>query len=691
MKDNIKNDNSGIYQPVKRKIYNMFPYVNGSLFAKSISIPTFSAEMRTILLGCCSFNWGKVSPVIFGSLFQSVMDKEKRRNLGAHYTSEKNIMKVVKGLFLDELRQEFETVKHDARKLGQLHDRISKMRFFDPACGCGNFLIITYRELRLLEIEIMQELRRLSGRSHHQLVIDVSLLSQLDVDNMYGIEMEEFPAKIAEVALWLTDHQMNMALSAEFGSTFIRLPLVKSANIHNGNALRMDWKEVLSISSENSEDTVQPIWYILGNPPFIGKHLRNSEQNQDMEISCAAIPVHGVMDYVCAWYVKAAQLIQNSNIRVAFVSTNSITQGEQVGVLWQYLLAKGITINFAHRTFRWSNEARGNAAVFCVIIGFSAEKLPWKKLYDYPDPDAEPMEIKAKEINPYLANAPTVVIGSRKKPLCNVPEMIYGSKPTDNGFLLLTDEDKDKLLQNEPGAKPFIQPLISAHEFINGYSRWCLWLVDADPKTLRNLPQVMKRIEGVKDFRLQSKKDATVRLADVPYLFAEIRQPKNDYVLIPQHSSENRKYIPLAFFGPEAIVHNSSSAVPNATIYHFGVLTSAMHMAWMRQVCGRIKGDYRYSNTIVYNNFPWPESPNALKIARVEAAAKNVLEARSLFPSATLADLYDQVTMPKSLLDAHKSLDIAVDACYRGSRFKSELERLEFLFALYKNILKRSE
>lgn len=657
-----------------------FPYVNGSLFSEALPIPSFTAKMRKILLDCCTFDWSKVSPAIFGSMFQTVMDEQgdRRRNLGAHYISEKNILKVVRGLFLDDLWEEFEKVKQNAVKLEQFHNRISHLKFFDPACGCGNFLIITYRELRSLEIEILKQKRALNPQQGYQMVTDVSQISKLDVDSLYGIEYEEFPARIAEVAIWLTDHQMNMQLSSEFGLNLTRLPLKKAANIHHGNALRMDWAKFVP---KVVNDTFV---YILGNPPFIGKHLRSAEQNEDMDIVCEPLGNYGVLDYVTAWYVKAADYIRDTYIIVAFVSTNSITQGEQVGVLWTWLLSQGIKIHFAHRTFRWSNEARGKAAVYCVVIGFGLQEASKKRIYDYENPDAEPMEVTATNINPYLIDYQDVIISSRNKPLSPVPFIIFGSKPTDGGFLLINNNEKEQFLELEPEAEKFIKPLISADEFLNGEKRWCLWLVDVNPSEVRNLPEVMKRINAVRDFRMTSKKAQTVELAETPYLFAEIRQPKSDYVLIPIHSSENRKYIPMAFFNKNSIVNNSCAMVPNATLYHFGVLTSLMHMAWVRQVCGRLESRYRYSNKIVYNNFPWAENVLDEQKEKVANAAQSVLDARARFPDSSLADLYDPSTMPKALVDAHRKLDEAVDRCYRPQPFNSELERLEFLFALYR-------
>lgn len=649
-----------------------FPFVNGGLFEEVLSIPMFNEKMRKVLLDCCSFDWSKVSPAIFGSLFQTVMDKEskgKRREIGAHYTSETNILKVARPLFLDGLYTKFESIKNDRRKLTQLHEKIAALRFFDPACGCGNFLIITYRELRRLEIKILRQLHNLSGKDAIQMVLG----SRIDVDSLYGIELEEFPTRIAEVAIWLTDHQMNMELSQEFGLTYIRLPLKKSANIKHGNALQLDWEFVPKANL-----------IILGNPPFIGKQLRNAEQDIDMELTCSPLQNYDVLDYVSAWYVKAVQFIKATNIKVAFVSTNSITQGEQVGALWNWMLAQGVKIHFAHRTFRWINDARGKAAVFCVIIGFGLQDEGKKRLFDYASPDSEAMEIKAKNINPYLVDAENVIVNSRSKPISEVPEMSFGSMPNDGGYLILNDEEKKDFLKNEPAAKKFIFPLLSAKEFLHGENRWCLWLKDASPSEIKSLSEIKKKVDAVREYRLSSKREATRKLADYPYLFGEIRQPENNYVLIPRHSSENRIYIPFAFFSKESIASDSCITLPDATLYHFGVLTSRIHMAWVRAVCGRIKSDYRYSNNIVYNNFPWAMNVSEKQKERVEKSAQAVLDARKEFPDSSLADLYDPSTMPKVLVDAHRALDKAVDLCYRPEAFKTELERLEFLFGLYR-------
>ncbi|MCW5962013.1 MAG: class I SAM-dependent DNA methyltransferase [Pyrinomonadaceae bacterium] len=657
-----------------------FPYVNGDLFRERMDLPFFDKKMRQILIEACSFDWSKVSPAIFGSLFQSVMDKDKRRNLGAHYTSEKNILKVIHGLFLDELYEEFETVKNNQNRLREFHEKISKLRYFDPACGSGNFLVITYREMRLLEIEILKRLRELTGNV--QLELDISKISKIDVDAFYGIEFEEFPAEIARVALWLTDHQANMNLSAEFGLSFVRLPLRKSANIVHGNALRIDWSEVVSTDGSETETTL----YILGNPPFIGKDKRTPEQTADMEFCCSDVNNFKTLDYVSAWFIKAAKFIENSKISVAFVSTNSITQGEQVGILWSYLLDKGVKIHFAHRTFKWNNEASGNAQVEVVISGFAFFDRKQKRLFDYQTPKSAPHEISVKNINPYLVDSADTVVTTRRKPLCDVPQLIYGNKPVDGGNLFLNGEkERAEFLAVEPNAEKFIRRIYGSEEFINGIDRFCLWLKDASPTEWRNLPAVVERVQAVRDFRLKSTKAATVKLAETPYLFAEIRQPESDFLIIPLTSSEGRRYVPIGFFPKEICVNNLVSIVPNATLFLFGILTSTMHNAWMRQVCGRLKSDYRYSNNLVYNNFPFPKSPTDKQIQKVEQTAQGILDAREKFPDATLADLYDPLTMPKELLDAHHANDVAVDLCYGRMRFNTDLERLEYLFALYRD------
>ncbi|MEI6425058.1 MAG: type IIL restriction-modification enzyme MmeI, partial [Lentisphaerota bacterium] len=555
--------------------------------------------------------------------------------------------------------------------------------------------------------------------------LDVAALSKVDVDSFYGIEIEEFPARIAEVAMWLMDHQMNIKLSEEFGMYYVRLPLRKSANITNANALRVDWNHLVHGSYfDVSADVVnvgiasEPIAhyatinvmakkinivdekeiqrqqgkhgikfdYILGNPPFIGKHLRNTEQDADMELVFQDVKNYKSLDYVTCWYLKAAQYVQNTKTKVAFVSTNSISQGEQPGILWNELYQKyNIKIHFGHRTFRWNNEARGMPHVYVVIIGFASYDTGRKLIYYYENPDSDAHETQAGNINPYLIDMPDFVITSCRKPICKTPEMLKGSQPTDDGNLIFTNAEKNDFQKNEPDAKRFFKQLISAKEYLNNEKRWCLWLKDAKPEDIRNMPHVMERIDKVRQFRLSSARAQTLKAADIPSLFSEIRQPENNYILIPRHTSENRKYVPFGFFSPEYIVHDSCACIPNATPYHFGVLSSEMHMTWMRHVCGRLESRFRYSNDIVYNNFPWPENPSDNNKKSVERAVQNILDIRKEFSSSSLADLYDPLSTPPSLVKAHKDLDKAVDLCYRPQMFADEMKRIEFLFTLYKN------
>lgn len=664
-----------------------FPYVNGQLFEEQLSFASFNSKMRQSLLECCYLDWSKISPAIFGSMFQSVMDEKQRRNLGAHYTSEKNILKLIKPLFLDKLWQEFESIKNNTGKLKNFQRKIASLRFLDPACGCGNFLVITYRELRLLELAILKELQK------GQRVLDLESLMMCNVDRFYGIEYEEFPAQIAQVALWLIDHQMNLLVSQEFGEYFVRLPLKKSAKIVHGNALRIDWDNIIEVLPWDSKTDREKFDYILGNPPFIGKHLQNAAQKSDMEMIFSGVNGAGVLDYVTAWYIKAAQYLQKHNTEeipqeyrthVAFVSTNSIAQGEQVGILWNEMFNRyKIKIHFAHRTFKWGNEARANAAVHVVVIGFSNYDLADKYLFEYDDIRSEPHVLIVRNINPYLVEGKDNFIKARSKVLCaNIPEMLWGNKPVDGGFLILSDIEKTNLLASEPEATKFIKPLICAREFLNNEKRWCIWLVNINPVELKTSPQIIERIKNVKKVREDSIDEGARKLALKPSLFRDTKVYES-YILIPAHSSENRKYIPMGFFGLDDIAHNSCQIIPHGSLFHFGVLTSEMHMTWIKYTCGRIKSDFRYSKDIVYNNFPWPENPTDKQKEAIEKAAQKVLDVRAEFPNSSLADLYDPLTMPPALVKAHQELDKAVDLAYRPQPFINETKRIEFLFELY--------
>lgn len=655
-----------------------FPYVNGKLFEEILPTASFDSKMRQALLDCCYIDWSKISPAIFGSMFQSVMNPKERRNLGAHYTSETNILKLIKPLFLDDLWAEFESIKDTAssavqakNKLAEFHKKLSTLKFLDPACGCGNFLVITYRELRLLELEILR-----ASNKTGQGVLDVRELIYLNVDMMYGIEYEEFPARIAEVAMWLIDHQMNMLISNEFGQYFVRLPLKKSAKIVHADALETDWENVVSKND---------LSFIIGNPPFIGSKIMKQSQRDQIVKEFDNADGSGVLDYVTGWYIKAAKYIQDTKIKVAFVSTNSIVQGEQTSILWGQMLNKyKIKIHFAHRTFKWSNEAKGNAAVYCVIVGFANYDTANKSIFEYDDIKGEAHEIKAKNINPYLVDARDILIKAKSKPICNVPEISRGNMANDGGnFIFFSDSEKEDFIKEEPNSFKYIKKYMGSDDFINSKNRYCLWLKDLPPNELNNLKKIKIRVEKVKKYRLESTRETTRKLANYPSLFAEIRQPATNFLIIPSVSSERRKYIPIGYETPETIINTDVSFISNISLYHFGLLTSLTHMAWVKYTCGRLKSDFRYSNTIVYNNFPWPENPNDKQIKAIETAAQKVLDARLQFPNSSLADLYDPMTMPPVLVKAHNELDKAVDLAYRSQPFTSEAKRMEFLFELY--------
>jgi hypothetical protein len=685
-----------------------FPYVNGKLFEEMLPIADFDLAMREALLDCCALDWSAISPAIFGALFQSIMDGKARRNLGAHYTSEENILKLIGPLFLDALWEEFNRVKSNKNKLFEFHKKLRTLTFFDPACGCGNFLVIAYRELRKLELEVLRTVHENTGSRF----LDIHQEISVDVDQFYGIEIEEFPAQIAQVAMWLMDHQMNVRVSEEFGMYFARIPLKTSPHIVNGNALTLDWNDVLPAERAS---------YVFGNPPFVGAKFMDDAQRGDAQRVFADIKSGGLLDFVAAWYVKAARYITVASPSVgarpacdshagraptktsaAFVSTNSITQGEQAGVLWGWLLAQGIRIHFAHRTFQWSNEAKGMAAVHCVIIGFGAFDVEKKTIYEYEDIRGEAHAVAARNINPYLVDAPNVNISNRRQPILPVPEIVFGNMPNDGGHLLMNDAEKHELLLKEPAAEKYIRPFMSAKEFINNEPRWCLWLVGIAPHELRQLPEVSRRVQAVKQHREASDRPTTRELAAFPTLFGEIRQPTNRYLAIPKTSSERRNFIPIAFLDATCIASTELFTIDAATLYHFGILTSTMHMAWVRYTCGRMKSDYRYSAGIVYNNFPWPQIPLNPHFSKgeaglvphfekgglggISAAAQAVLDARAQFPQSSLADLYDPLTMPPALVKAHQALDRAVDACYRKAAFASDAQRVEFLFERYQQL-----
>ena len=654
-----------------------FPYVNGKLFAEQLPPASFDSPMRHALIAACALDWSRISPAIFGSLFQSIMDTTARRNLGAHYTSEENILKLIKPLFLDALWAEFDKLQRQPAKLNEFHDRLARLKFLDPACGCGNFLVITYRELRKLELEILKKLHKTDQ------LLEIDTLTKLNVDQFYGIEIEEFPAQIAQVALWLTDHQMNQQTSEVFGAYFARIPLKHAATIVHGNALQIDWRDVCA-----------DVDYIIGNPPFIGKNYRTAEQDADMQrifTTNAYLPpvrLYKSLDFVTAWhYTATAYMKAHPRTQTALVSTNSLTQGEQVAILWQPLLDAGVKINFAHRTFSWSNEARGKAAVHVVIIGFALFDAAEKIIYEYEDIKGEPLAIRASNINPYLLDATNIVVSARSKPVSAAPEMVNGSKPTDGGHLLLSQDEKDDLIAREPSAEKYIRRFSMGDEFINNIPRYCIWLTSCPPNELRHLPEILKRVDLVKNMRKLSTKAATRELANVANLFAEIRQPSSGrFLALPRVSSETRKTIPIGYLPCSHIAGDKLQTIPNADLYAFGAITSTMHMAWMRITSGRMKSDYQYSAKLTYNTFPWP-NPNDKQREQISKMAQGVLDARALYPDASLADLYDPLTMPPELVKAHAQLDKAVDAAYGYKGAHTDAERVAFLFGLYQQLI----
>lgn len=631
-----------------------FPYVNGGLFAdENIEIPNFTQDIVDLLLRNASenFDWSQISPTIFGAVFESTLNPETRRSGGMHYTSIENIHKVIDPLFLDELRDELEEIK--AIKVQKtlkdraeaFREKLSKLTFFDPACGSGNFLTETYISLRRLENEALDIINR------GQILLGYDGLIKVSIGQFYGIEINDFAVTVAKTALWIAESQMLKETEEIVNMSLNFLPLKSYANIVEGNALRIDWESVVPKDKLN---------YIMGNPPFVGARLMSKEQKDDVvAVFGAKWKNAGNLDYVSCWYKKAADLMKGTYIRSALVSTNSVSQGESVAILWKPLFDDGVHIDFAHRTFRWDSEASIKAHVHCVIIGFSIAPFT-KPKYIY---SAE-RPLIANNINAYLIDAPSVFIESIKKPLSNVPNLVFGSMPNDNGFLSdYSQEEKDTIVLDYPDAEIAFRRFIGATEFINNKVRWCLWLQGISPNIIRSIPPISKAVTSVKEMREQSSREATRKLADVPMLFGEIRQPDTDYIIIPAHSSEKRKYIPIGFVSKDIICSNANLLMPNASLYHFGVLTSNIHNAWIHAVCGRIKSDFRYSVNIVYNNFPWP-TPTDEQKAAIEKTAQAILDARALYPDCSLADLYDEVTMPPELRKAHQQNDKAVMQAY---------------------------
>lgn len=660
--------------------FQAFPYVNGSLFSEKPAIPKFDKRTRKLLLECGKINWNDISPVIFGAMFQSVMDQDQRRNLGAHYTSEKNIFKVICPLFLDDLKEELEKIlsmpknSAKAKALSEYHKKLQSLGFLDPACGCGNFLIVAYRELRLLELRVLVALKEI--HSYESLWFDVNLMQKVSIEQFYGIEIEEFPVDIAHVSLFLMEHVMNLKFAKVFGQTNPSIPLKHSATIVCTNALTTPWENIVPPEKIN---------FIFGNPPFSGSSMLSKEQKDWVVTIFERTRLSSSLDYVCAWFLLASKYIQQTNISVCFVSTNSICQGEQVFPLWNKLFQLKIFINFAYQTFTWSNEAKYNAAVKCVIIGFSQIERKNKFIINN-----KQEKNKVSNISPYLFEGKTILVSSRANPLNARCKMCYGNKPTDNGEFILSEEEYNNYLLRYPSASFLLKRYVGASDFLNNNEkRFCLWLKNIDKSVWEQFDFICNRVEKVKKFRLKSSAKPTREKAELSHLFFFISQTNNDYLLIPRVSSERRKYIPIGFIKSDIIASDAVQIIPNATLYDFGILTSAMHMVWMRTVCGRLKSDYRYSASVVYNTFPFP-NPTKQQKEQVSKLAEEILLIRETYPELTLAEMYDPDKMPEDLKMAHHTLDLAVDGLYRKKPFENDDERLQLLFSLYEKLTKEN-
>ena len=655
-----------------------FPYVNGGMFAGDIEIPRINEEIRDLILQKASddFDWSLISPTIFGAVFESTLNPETRRAGGMHYTSIENIHKVIDPLFLDDLKAELADIKATpiakTRKdrAYAFQDKISKLKFFDPACGSGNFLTESYTSLRRLENEVLKIIYG-GDRVMGEMVNPI----KVSINQFYGIEINDFACSVAQTALWIAESQTMMKTDEIVGFNLDPLPLKTYTNIHEGNALRMDWNDVVPASELN---------YIMGNPPFLGARVMSSTQKEDLvSVFGTKWKNIGNMDYVTGWYKKSLEMMKiNTSVRAALVSTNSITQGEQVANLWKPLMLEGINIDFAWRTFIWDSEASQKAHVHCVIVGFSVENSRrYRRIFDRNE------VITATAINGYLIDAPAVAIENRTKPLCQVPEMVFGSMPNDGGFLSdYSNDDYQRIISQYPQARPLFHKLLGATEFINNTERWCLWLKDVSPMEYIKIPPIMDAISKVRDMRQNSNRESTRKLADCPMLFGEIRQPQSEYLLVPSTSSENREYIPIGFIPADVISNNANLLIPDADLYTFGVMTSSVHMAWMRVVCGRLEMRYRYSAKIVYNNFPWPKVSENQK-SKIEGTSRAILDARQAYPDATMADLYGNLILFPELLKAHRANDAAVLEAYGFPKDATESDIVALLFKMYQEMI----
>lgn len=654
--------------------FQAFPYVNGGLFAVDEPIPELGAKARRLLIDCGTLNWSEINPDIFGSMFQAVVDEEQRGNLGQHYTSVPNIMKVIQPLFLDGLYEDLEKARGSEKKLQTLLVRLNNISVFDVACGSGNFILIAYKELRKFEMHVIDALNEVSQQ-------EVMYYSNIRLTQFYGIEIDDFAHEIAILSLWLAEHQMNMVFKAKFGHADAALPLSDSGNIVCGNSLRLDWEEVCPKKNSRGEDREV---YICGNPPFLGDGSRSKEQNEDLALCLSSFENKGRIDYIAAFFWKAAQYIKDGG-SAAFVSTNSICQGSQVSTLWQPIFGLGIDIGFAYQSFPWSNNAKDKAAVHVVIVGLS-KTLKNKTIYK--EVDGVIQKSVVKNISPYLTSGSNLSVDAHEKPLCGQTSIVVGNMPTDGGNLLMTYDEKEVLVRNYPSAEKWVKQYVGASEFFKNDLRYCLWLVDASEEDIKQIPLIYCRVQAVKDMRLASKSPRTRRQAKTPHLFVQNNQPKSgNYILVPIVSSERREYVPIGFLDSSVIASNAVNIIPNASFYEFGILTSMLHNTWMAAVGSRMKSDYRYSNTVVYNTFPWAETTKPQR-DHIEVLAKEVLLTREDYVGKSLAELYDPDKMPDTLRAAHKALDLAVDKLYRHAPFRDNTERLEHLFGRYEKLVK---
>lgn len=645
-----------------------FPYVNGGLFAEQHNVPTLSWKARRLLLECGDLNWAEINPDIFGSMIQAVISPELRSSLGSHYTSVSNIMKLIQPLFLDELYAEFADSRTNEKKLRQLLVRISKIKFLDPACGSGNFLIITYKELRKLEMQIWDTIAALNHGLKEFPFSNVSLTQ------FHGIELDEFAHETATLSLWLAEHQMNKAFESRFQTHVDALPLRRSGNIVHGNACRVDWNTVCPHTPEEEV-------YVMGNPPYLGSSMQNDNQKSDLKFVCGSFNNYKNLDYIACWFYKGADFIKQTKAKCALVSTNSICQGDSVALLWPNIFKENLEINFAHQSFKWANNAKGQAAVIVVIIGIARSNATTKKLFK------DNIKKDCKNINAYLLDAPNVIVGRLGSSISNFPEIVFGNKPTDGGFLILSKSERDELLCKYPQAKSIVKGYQGADSFINGDYRYCLWITDEDIQLATSIPDINNRLQKVAEFRLKSDAESTVLYADRPHMFKQRAHKETMSIIIPRVSSERREYIPIGFLDNTTIISDAAQAIYNADIYIFGIISTRVHVLWVAAIGGKLKSDYRYSS-LCYNSFPFPKITEA-KRSEIEQAAEAVLIAREMHTEKTLAQMYDPDKMPANLREAHTHLDRVVESCYRPAPFTSDEERLEYLFALYERMTKK--